>query len=321
MGLDQVPGCSLADDISAFRQFNRMYTRFIGTLDEGLLKSEYTLTEARVLYEVATRTAPKAQQIAQELGIDPGYLSRILAKFESSGLLKPKVTGQVGRSKELSLTRKGRSAFKELNSRSDQQAQTIFERLTPDGRTQLVHSMRAIQNVLIKTDESRPLYILRPDRVGDMGWVVHREAVGYAEEYGFDETFEALVARIVADFIASFDPQRERCWIAEVDGQSVGHVFLVKHPELPNTAKLRLLFVERSARGMGLGHALVSECIRFARSAGYETVQLWTQSILTAARRIYENNGFRLVQEEPHQSFGKDLIGQTWELSFPEGRV
>jgi DNA-binding MarR family transcriptional regulator/GNAT superfamily N-acetyltransferase len=316
MRLDPVLGSSLADDVSAFRQFNRMYTRFIGTLDEGLLKSEYSLTEARVLYELATRTALKAQDIAEELGIDAGYLSRILGKFESSGLLKPKLSGQGKRSKELSLTRKGKSAFKELNSRSDQQARTIFERLTPDGRTRLVRSMRAIQNVLVKTDESRPLYILRPHRVGDMGWVVHREAAGYAEEYGFNETFEGLVARIVADFISGFDPQRERCWIAEVDGQSVGHVFLVKHPELPNTAKLRLLFVERSARGMGLGHALVSECIRFARTAGYETIQLWTQSILTAACRIYENNGFRLIQEEPHQSFGKDLLGQTWELKL-----
>jgi GNAT superfamily N-acetyltransferase len=163
---------------------------------------------------------------------------------------------------------------------------------------------------------SRVPYVLRPHRVGDMGWIVHREGLGYAEQYGWDETFEALAAKIVSEFVAHFDPRRERCWIAETDGHHVGHVFLVKHPDQAQTAKLRLLFVEPCARGTGLGHALVNECVRFARAAGYRKIVLWTQSILTAAHRIYERAGFRLVKEEPHHSFGHDLVGQEWELEL-----
>jgi DNA-binding MarR family transcriptional regulator/GNAT superfamily N-acetyltransferase len=306
----------LTDDIGIFRRFNRMYTRFIGTLNEGLLNSPYSLAEARVLYELATRDAPKAREIADELGVDAGYLSRLLGKFERDGLLKRKASEQDGRYAELTLTGRGRSAFKKLNALSEEQAQTVLEGLPPSARMQLIDCMRTMEGILTETDRRRLPYILRPHRVGDMGWIVYREGLGYAEQYGWDETFEALVARIVDQFVTNFDPGRERCWIAEIDGQSVGHIFLVKHPEEPGTAKLRLLFVEPSARGMGLGDALVKECVRFARTAGYKKVVLWTQSILVGAHRIYERAGFRLVNEAPHHSFGKDLVGQTWELEL-----
>jgi len=306
----------LTDDVAVFRRFNRMYTRFIGTLNEGLLNSSYSLAEARVLYELATRDAPNAREIAEELGMDAGYLSRLLKKFERDDLLKRKASEQDGRYADLTLTGRGRSAFRKLNALSEEQAQTVLSGLAPSARMQLIDCMRTVEGILTKTDRNRLPYILRPHRVGDMGWIVYREGVGYAEQYGWDETFEALVARIVDQFITNFDPSRERCWIAEIDGQSVGHIFLVRHPEERDTAKLRLLFVEPSARGMGLGDALVKECIRFARTAGYKKVVLWTQSILVGAHRIYERAGFRLVNEAPHRSFGKDLVGQTWELAL-----
>jgi DNA-binding MarR family transcriptional regulator/GNAT superfamily N-acetyltransferase len=306
----------LTDDSAIFRRFNRMYTRFIGTLNEGLLNSPYSLAEARVLYELATRDAPKAREIADELGVDAGYLSRLLGKFERDGLLKRKASEQDGRYADLMLTARGRSAFKKLNALSEEQAETVLEGLPPSARTQLVDCMRTMEGILTRTDRRRLPYILRPHRVGDMGWIVYREGIGYAEQYGWDETFEALVARIVDQFVTNFDPARERCWIAEIDGQNVGHIFLVKHPDESETAKLRLLFVEPSARGVGLGDALVKECVRFARTVGYKKVVLWTQSILIGAHRIYERAGFRLVKEEPHHSFGKDLTGQTWELEL-----
>jgi DNA-binding MarR family transcriptional regulator/GNAT superfamily N-acetyltransferase len=293
-----------------------MYTRFIGTLNEGLLSSAFSLAEARVLYELATREAPKATDIAADLEIDPAYLSRILAKFQRDGLLRRETSDQDGRSASLQLTKRGRSAFKKLDTLSEAQARSILSAIAPAAATELIQCVRTIEAILLRKDRRAQPLILRPHRVGDMGWVVHREAVGYAQQFGWDETFEALVAKIVADFIASFDPARERCWIAEVDGQNVGHIFLVRHPAQPGAAKLRLLFVEPCARATGVGEALVNECIHFARSAGYRKVVLWTQSILTAAHRIYQKAGFRLVREEPHHSFGHDLIGQEWELEL-----
>jgi DNA-binding MarR family transcriptional regulator/GNAT superfamily N-acetyltransferase len=307
---------ALTGDAANFRRFNRMYTRFIGTLNEGLLDSDYTLAEARVLYELATRVAPKASEIAEELGVDPAYLSRMLGKFERAGLLSKKASEQDGRYAELNLTVQGKSAFKKLNQLSQQQAHSILHGLPPAARTELIASMQIIESILMKVDRNRAPFVLRPHRVGDMGWVVYRESVGYAEQYGWDQTFEALVANIVEGFVSNFDVSRERCWIAEIDGQNVGHIFLVKHPGQARTAKLRLLFVEPCARGIGLGDALVNECIRFARTAGYRRVVLWTQSILTAAHRIYTRAGFRLIKEEPHHSFGHDLIGQEWELKL-----
>jgi len=306
----------LISDAANFRHFNRIYTRFIGTLNEGLLNTDYSLAEARILYELATRAMPRASEIAEELGVDPGYLSRLLGKFEHDGLLRKKTSEQDGRYAELMLTAAGKSAFKKLNALSEQQAHTILQGLPPAARMELVHCMKTIEGLLMKADRDRIRYVLRPHRIGDMGWIVYRESVGYAEQYGWDEKFEALVAKIVEEFVTNFDPTRERCWIAEMDGQNVGHIFLVKHPTQAKTAKLRLLFIEPCARGMGLGDALVNECIQFARTAGYRTVVLWTQSILSAAHRIYERAGFRLVKEEPHHSFGQDLIGQEWELKL-----
>jgi len=303
-------------DIAAFRRFTRMYTRYIGTLNEGIHRSPYPLPEARVIYELATRTAPQAKSIAADLGMDPGYLSRMLRKFERAGLLKRKRAAHDARSAQLALTAKGAQVFKRLNSGSEMQAQGILQDLSHAAQKQLIDSMRTIEEILMNTTQQHPPFILRPHRVGDMGWIVHREGLGYAQQFGWDATFEALVARITADFLTNFDPARERCWIAEVNGQNAGHIFLVKHPERPHTAKLRLLFVEPSARGLGLGEALVNECVQFARTVGYRQITLWTQSILAAAHHLYKKAGFRLVKEEPHKSFGKDLIGQEWELNL-----
>lgn len=319
-----VPGrLPASDEIAAFRRFNRRYTRFIGTLQEGLLDTPYSLSEARVMYELATRRRPFAKEIAAELGMDAGYLSRILSKFQEAGLLKRAASPEDGRQTYLTLTSEGRAAFRNLNTRSDRQARSTLGGFAPASRSKLIRSMRAIEEALDTTANASEQRIaspftLRTHRPGDMGWVVHREGALYAQEYGWDESFEALAARVVADFIDHFDPTRERCWMAERDGESLGHIFLVKHPEREGVAKLRLLLVEPTARGMGVGHALVTECVRFAREAGYSKITLWTQSILTAAHRIYRHAGFRLVSEEPHHSFGKDLIAQTWELDLPQ---
>ena len=306
-----------APDIAAFRRFNRMYTRFIGTLDEGMHQTSYTLAEARVLYELATRNSPSAVEIAEALGLDPGYLSRLLAKLESSGLILRKPAPQDARASTISLTRSGRSAFQKLNASSDQQALAVLENLPSPARTDLLAGMETIERLLSPARRATPAFLLRPHRVGDMGWVVHSEAIGYARQFGWNEEFESLVAKIVHEFLTGFDPSRERCWIVEIDGRHVGHIFLVKHPSEPQTARLRLLFVDPAARGLGLGEALVRECLRFAQTAGYSKVVLWTQSILTAAHRIYARAGFQIVRETPHTSFGQDLIGQEWELTLP----
>lgn len=301
--------------IAAFRRFNRFYTREIGTLARGLLGSEYSLTEVRVLYELAHRKNPAAGEIAKELALDAGYLSRILRKFEHSGLLKRTASSRDARQASLALTNRGKTAFKGLNQRSDNQAREILKDIPPSKRAELFFAVQTIESAFAPAPEKTP-YIVRHHRPGDIGWVIQRHGALYAQEYGWDETFEALVARITADFIDQFDPRRNRCWIAERDGIPLGCIFLVHHPEKPDTAKLRLLLVEPSARGLGLGKALVTECVRFARSAGYRKITLWTQSILSAAHNIYQQAGFRLIHEEPHHSFGHDLIGQTWELTL-----
>jgi DNA-binding MarR family transcriptional regulator/GNAT superfamily N-acetyltransferase len=301
--------------IQAFRRFNRFYTREIGTLGEGLLDSEFSLTEARVLFELATREQLRASEIAGDLSLDPGYLSRILRKFEDSGLIRRRSSVEDGRQTILSITRQGRDRFANLNERSNQQAQSILEGVPASKLPDLLRAMRVIEENLSSEPAKAP-YVLRNHRPGDMGWVVHRQGVLYAQEYGWDETYEALAARVIADFIEKYDVRRDRCWIAESDGVPLGCIFLVHHPELADTARLRLLHVEAVARGLGLGKALVGECVRFAKVTGYARITLWTQSILTAAHHIYRQAGFKLVREEPHHSFGADLLGQTWELEF-----
>jgi DNA-binding MarR family transcriptional regulator/GNAT superfamily N-acetyltransferase len=310
------PASELDNAINAFRGFNRFYTRFIGVLDEELVKSGFSLTEARVLFELATRPDRGASEIAAELTLDPGYLSRILRKLEDANLLDRSSSSEDARQVILRLTRKGKTAFAELNRRSSTQASEILEKLTPDNRAMLIRSTGEIEKALTEKEAFRNPFILRPHRPGDMGWVVQRQSILYVEEYGWNGKYEALASRIVADFIDHFDPALERCWIAERHSEPLGCIFLVRHPDREGVAKLRLLHVERAARGMGLGKALVNECLQFARSAGFRKVTLWTQSILYAAHKIYQEAGFKLVLEEPHHSFGKDLIGQTWELEL-----
>jgi DNA-binding MarR family transcriptional regulator/GNAT superfamily N-acetyltransferase len=307
------PSTTGESQIAAFRRFNRFYTREIGTLPEGFLDSKYSLTEGRVLYELATRGESAAGDIARELALDAGYLSRILRRFKDAGLLSSKTSRGDARLSILTLTKRGKETFADLNERSNLQARGVLERVPPTRVPELLNAMRTIEET-VGSGASEAPYVLRAHRPGDLGLVVYREGAVYVQEYGWDESFEALVARVVADFIENYDARRDRCWIAERDGVPLGHIFLVHHPEAADTAKLRLLLVERAARGSGLGKALVGECVRFARGAGYRKITLWTQSILTAAHRIYKQAGFELVREEPHHSFGKDLIGQTWEL-------
>jgi DNA-binding MarR family transcriptional regulator/GNAT superfamily N-acetyltransferase len=302
--------------VEAVRRFNRFYTRQIGVLNEGLLDSPFSLTEARVLYELAQHEQTTAARLARELGLDPGYLSRILRRLQQRGLLRRRRSDTDGRQRLLSLTARGQAAFSKLDAASRDQIAAMLRELSPEEQDRLLHAMRTVESVLGAPAEHRVPYILRPHQPGDMGWVVHRHGVLYNREYGWDETFEALVAEIVAAFIRDYDPRRERCWIAEMDGENVGSVFLVKDPEREGVAKLRLLLVERHARGLGIGRRLVQECTRFARQVGYRKISLWTTSVLEAARRIYAQEGYRLVHAEPYHSFGHDLVSETWELEL-----
>lgn len=311
--MSQLPKPSANDRVQRVRRFNRFYTRHIGLLNEGLLDSEYSLTEVRVLYELAHRGPMTAVALGQELGLDPGYLSRILKKFESRDLLQKSRSEEDRRQVFLSLTDVGQAAFGPLNQASANQIGAMLSKLSSAEQQKLVQAMALVER-LIGGSAPEASYTLRPHRVGDIGWIAHRQGLFYAEEYGWDETFEALVAEIAAAFVRNFDPDWERCWIAERDGEIVGSVFLVRHSN--EIAKLRLLYVEPSARGLGLGRRLVDECITFARAKGYRTLTLWTNDVLAAARGIYQATGFRLVKEEAHRSFGKDLIGQTWDLDL-----
>lgn len=308
-----MPQASLEGQIGTMRAFNRFYTRRIGVLD-GMASSPFSLAEARVLYELARREQPTATDIRKDLGLDAGYLSRILGDFERRRLVKREPSKDDERQKFLSLTAKGRRAFAPLDERSNRDTAAMLEALSPSEQKQLLGAVETVRRLLGDKVESRAPYLLRPQQPGDMGWIVHRQAILYAEEYGWDDTYEALAAEIVAQFIRNYDAKRERAWVAEKDGERVGAVFVAKASD--ELAKLRLLHVEREARGLGIGKRLVEECVRFARQAGYKKMTLWTQSILLAARHIYKQAGFQLVREEPWHSFGKDLVSETWELDL-----
>jgi DNA-binding MarR family transcriptional regulator/GNAT superfamily N-acetyltransferase len=297
--------------ISAVRAFNRFYTRKLGVLDQQLLKSAFSLSEARVLYELATRDDLAAKEIGIELGLDPGYLSRIVQNFDEKGLITRKPLPSDRRQYRLSLTARGRQAFEKLNRTSHDEIGAMLATLSRHEGKRLVEAMAEIERLLGDASISPRPAILRDPRPGDMGWVVQSHGALYASEYGFDTSFEALVAEIAAKFLTSFDASRERCWIADIDGAPVGSVFLVRHSD--DVAKLRLLLVDPAGRGQGLGTRLVAECLGFARACGYRKITLWTQSILVAARKIYQDAGFVPVASEPHRSFGQSLIGETWE--------
>jgi len=302
--------------VAAVRRFNRFYTRHIGLLQETLLRSPFSLTEARVLYELGNRAPTHATALGQELGLDAGYLSRILRGFERRGLLARTPSHTDRRQSVLALTAQGRNAFARLDAASRREIGTLLEQRPADDQARLVGSMHTIEQLLggpPPTDRAAA-YRLRRHRPGDMGWVVHRHGVLYAREYRWDARFEALVAEIVAKFLKQYDPQHERCWIAELDGEIVGSVFLVQRSQA--VAQLRLLLVEPHARGLGIGARLVDECVRFARRVGYRKMMLWTNDVLRAARHIYEKAGFQLAHQERHHSFGHALVGQTWQLAL-----
>lgn len=300
--------------IDTIRRFNRFYTRKIGVLNDGLLDSPFSLTEVRVLYELAHRPGLTATELGRDLRLDAGYLSRMLARFGRKRLVERARAKHDGRQTHLQLSAAGRKTFATLNRRSSDEIADLIGHLSPADQDRLGGLLNHVGHLLATPEEKPGKVLLRDPRPGDFGWVVQRHGALYATEYNWDATFEALVARIVADYVDHRDPQRENAWIAEMDGHPVGCIFLVRDTD--TVAKLRILLVEPSARGCGVGHKLVAACLDFARKAGYQKVTLWTNDILHAARRIYEQAGFRLVKSERHRSFGHDLVGQNWELDL-----
>ena len=302
--------------VQVVRRFNRAYTRHLGLLDERHLGTEFGLTETRVLYELAHGQQLSATTIAQALEIDPGYLSRILHGFARKGLLKRRPSSEDRRRSTLVLTSKGRATFARLDRLATANVERLLEALPGPRQAELVRALDQVRRVLEPGPTPAKDLVLRPFRTGDLGWIVERHGALYAQEYGWDERFEALVAGVVADFGKSHDPGREGCWIAEWNGARVGSVMLVRHPKRAGVAQLRLLLLEPSARGLGIGKALVELCTRFARQAGYRTIILWTQSILLAARAIYARAGYRRVSSVPNTEFGQGLVSETWELEL-----
>ena len=306
--------------IDAIRRFNRFYTRRIGVLQEGLLATPFSLTESRLLWEFAHRDQATATELSRDLGLDAGYLSRLLRGFKERGLIKATPAAHDARHLELRVTPVGRRAFAPLDTRTQAEITGLIAGLSDAEQRELLQAMGRIEHLLDGTSPSRPPYLLRPHRPGDIGWVIERHGALYAREYRWDMHFEALVAHIAARFIEQFDAPREACWIAERDHRNVGCVFLVQARDeatqapIDGVAQLRMLLVEPSVRGLGIGARLVTECERFARQAGYARIVLWTNSVLLAARGIYTKAGYRLIKSEPHTSFGHALVGETWEL-------
>lgn len=301
--------------IAAIRGFNRFYTARIGVLQDGLLDSPFSLPEARLLYELGHRNNPTATELGAALGLDAGYLSRLLQALEKRGLVRRTPSPADRRQNLLALTPTGRQALLPLEKRAQDEIAMLLKPLSEARQHALLAAMETIERNLRSPPAVAPAaFCLRPHRIGDMGWVASRHGALYAEEYGWNGAFEAFVARLVAKFVTRFDPARERCWIAEIEGEPVGSVFLVRHSK--TVAQLRMLFVEPRARGLGIGKALVDQCIGFARQSGYRKVILWTNRGLGAAKHLYEAAGFRLVQEEPHRGFGKRLVGQNWALDL-----
>ena len=301
----------LANDVAAMRRFTRFFTRQLKVIEPKHLHTDFSLPEARVVYELAQRAPLSPGQLAKDLDIDGGQLSRLLQGLEQRDVITRSAAANDRRQIDIALTARGRDAFADLNARTEAHVEQQLTTLDPAARARVVGAMARIERELGAEGGRRPVALLRTHRPGDIGWIISRHGALYHHEYGWDISFEQLVAEIAAQFLKAYDPQRERCWIAEIDGEPVGTVMLVKGSE--TVAKLRLLIVEPSARGFGIGRALTNECLRFAREVGYTRMTLWTQSILVAARSIYRAAGFELVKEEPHHSFGHDLIGETWE--------
>jgi DNA-binding MarR family transcriptional regulator/GNAT superfamily N-acetyltransferase len=304
---------SLDPNVAAVRRFNRFYTQRIGVLREGWGKSRFSLTQSRVLYEIQARDNPTATEIARELGLDAGYLSRILRGFETRSLIARETSEHDGRQSFLSLTASGRKAYAPIEQYTNDEVGALIAALSESGQRQLIDAMQTIETLMTPEQTGVP-YILRPPRPGDFGWVAARHGVIYATEYGWDERIEALCAEIVAAYVRNHDPKKECCWIAERNGVNIGCVFLVKEDD--ETARLRLLLVDPQARGLGIGTRLVEECLRFSRRAGYRRVTLWTHRVLEGARKIYIAAGFKLTREWTHDDFGKTLVAETWELEL-----
>lgn len=305
------------DTVQAVRGFNRFYTRQIGLLEDHLPSSALSLPEGRIVYELATAETPTAASLSRELDMDKAQLSRLLAKLVDKGLVETRDDPGHGRRKILSLTPAGHSAFAKMDEGTRTSIAAMLTRLHPSQVGELVGAMDRIQAALGPEANAAPV-VLRDPVPGDIGWVIHRQAALYAEEYGWDWTYEGLISRILGDFVAGFDAEREAAWIAEQQGRTVGSIFLMRG-DAPDTGRLRLLYVEPSSRGTGLGRRLVDACIEGARERGYDRLTLWTNDVLVSARRIYQATGFRLVNEERHRSFGHDLTGQTWELDLRGG--
>jgi DNA-binding MarR family transcriptional regulator/N-acetylglutamate synthase-like GNAT family acetyltransferase len=306
-------GAAASDRVAAVRRFNRFYTQAIGVLAEGWADSAFSLAEARVLYEIANGKDLTASALARALRIDPGYLSRMLQGLAVRGLIARTRSKTDGRQQLLSMTEAGIAAFAPVEARTVAQVEATLHALSKADQERLVGAMARIERLLGAGSDAATSYVLRAHRPGDMGWIVAAHGRLYAEEYGWDG-HEALIVDIVSEFLKTFDRKREHCWIAEQDGENVASVMLVK--KSPTVAQLRAMLVVRNARGLGIGTRLVEECIRFARSAGYKTIRLWTQSILTEARHIYAKAGFRCVDRKRHRAFGKQLVAETWELKL-----